>query len=145
MVLISSLLWKLHSLIFYRHIGVHILNLPRQWGGFNVPVVLILNNFNFLINTVTKIKIIFQGSIKPDIELEITFLDPTDTYKKTFYYNDETWDAIWNGTDSSKVFTIQTILLFPESTGTVRLKSNDPYDYPLVDPRYVVLVFLQYY
>lgn len=65
----------------------------------------------------------------------MTYLDPNDAYRKTFYYNNETWNAIWNGTDGSKAFTIQTILLFPRSTGNIRLKSNDPYEYPLIDPK----------
>ncbi|KAH1018880.1 glucose dehydrogenase [FAD, quinone] [Dendroctonus ponderosae] len=76
-----------------------------------------------------------QSSPQPDIELEMTYLDPNDAYRKTFYYNNETWNAIWNGTDGSKAFTIQTILLFPKSTGSIRLKSNDPYEYPLIDPK----------
>ncbi|XP_066153681.1 glucose dehydrogenase [FAD, quinone]-like [Euwallacea fornicatus] len=70
-----------------------------------------------------------------DIELELTYLDPTETYKKTFFYDDETWNSIWNGTAGSNAFTIQTILLFPKSVGTIRLKNNNPYEYPLIDPR----------
>ncbi|CAG9770306.1 unnamed protein product [Ceutorhynchus assimilis] len=76
-----------------------------------------------------------KDSPHPEIEIEHTYMDPTETYRKTFYYNDETWNAIWNGTgDGSRVFTFQTILLYSKSTGTIRLKSNDPYDYPLIDP-----------
>lgn len=78
----------------------------------------------------------FQSSVNPDVELELTYLDPSESYRKTFNYNNETWNAIWNGTDGTKAFTIQTILLFPKSVGTLRLKNSDPFEYPLIDPRY---------
>lgn len=63
-------------------------------------------------------------------------MDPSESYKKTFNYNNETWNAIWNGTEGTNSFTIQTILLFPKSVGTLKLKNNDPFEYPLIDPRY---------
>ncbi|KAL1502442.1 hypothetical protein ABEB36_007583 [Hypothenemus hampei] len=76
-----------------------------------------------------------KSSPQPDIELELTYLDPTDPYRISFNYDQETWNTIWNGTDANKVFTMQTTLLFPRSHGTLRLKNNDPYEYPLIDPK----------
>ncbi|XP_050302050.1 uncharacterized protein LOC126740165 [Anthonomus grandis grandis] len=75
-----------------------------------------------------------EGSVQPDLEIEMTYLSG-DYYKTTFNYDNETWNAIWNNSDdeASRSFTLQTILLFPDSKGSIKVKSNDPFNYPLID------------
>ncbi|KAF5303559.1 hypothetical protein FQR65_LT08160 [Abscondita terminalis] len=47
------------------------------------------------------------------------------------------YDASWGTMNPQQCFTILCVLLHPKSYGTLRLKSSNPYDYPLIDPRYL--------
>lgn len=72
----------------------------------------------------------------PDIEL---FLVPSNTTneltQKYFNFKNETYEELWGNLDTRQLFLINTVLLHPHSTGTVRLQSSDPYEYPLIDFR----------
>ena len=62
-----------------------------------------------------------SGPECPDIELYVSPLG----------YDTSTTDAFME-----PAFGIHTVALRPTSLGTVRLESNDPFDAPVIDPRY---------
>lgn len=71
----------------------------------------------------------------PDFEL---IMIPPNSQRSlvrgSFRFNNDSYNAIWgNGRDRSKIFQIAVVCLHCYSSGSVRLKSNNPYDYPLVD------------
>ena len=63
-----------------------------------------------------------SGPECPDLELLVTPMD----------YNVFAPDPI-----TAPAFVVQAVALRPTSLGTVRLKSNDPFDSPVIDPRSV--------
>lgn len=50
---------------------------------------------------------------------------------------EEVWDAIHDHPLTHDGFSIYPVLLHPKSRGTIRLKSSNPEDEPLIDPRYL--------
>jgi choline dehydrogenase len=50
---------------------------------------------------------------------------------------EDTWSAIHGNPPSREGLTIFPVLLHPRSRGTVRLRSNDPEDPPLINPNYL--------
>lgn len=48
------------------------------------------------------------------------------------------WDSLYKheGGNQSGLY-IATLLLHPKSTGTIRLKSSNPDDEPLIDPKFL--------
>lgn len=49
----------------------------------------------------------------------------------------EIWDSVHADPPSREGFTIFPVLLHPRSRGTIRLRSSDPSDRPIIDPRYL--------
>ncbi|KAK4887873.1 hypothetical protein RN001_004144 [Aquatica leii] len=71
----------------------------------------------------------------PDLELIVLGSNSTSIYlKKLFNYDDETFKYGWPSEDLSRIFTIKLILMHPKSRGYVKLKSSDPFDYPIINP-----------
>jgi choline dehydrogenase len=50
---------------------------------------------------------------------------------------EDTWNAVHAAPPSREGLTIFPILLHPRSRGTIRLRSNDPEDAPLINPNYL--------
>ena len=55
----------------------------------------------------------------------------------TFNYRDDIAKDIMNQDPNIPGFSISMSLLDPKSVGTLKLKSNDPFDYPIIDPQYL--------
>jgi len=53
------------------------------------------------------------------------------------YCFDKTWAAVHGNPPSREGLTIFPVLLHPRSRGTVRLRSSDPEDPPLINPNYL--------
>jgi len=53
------------------------------------------------------------------------------------YCSAQTWDAVHANPPSSEGLTIFPVLLHPRSRGTVRLRSSDPDEPPLINPNYL--------
>lgn len=75
----------------------------------------------------------------PDIEI-IAVPPPTNNNKenglqtqKFLQFTNETWYALFGDKDATKHFLILVTNLHTESTGWVKLKSADPFEYPLID------------
>lgn len=47
------------------------------------------------------------------------------------------YNSVWGSVNVSNTFTLMVVVLHPKSRGDVRLKSKNPYDYPLINPRYL--------
>ena len=68
-------------------------------------------------------------------DIQIVFL-ATFIYENGFGYTDEIAKEYLKGTESPG-FTSVIYLNDPRSKGTIKLKSTDPFDYPLIDPHYL--------
>lgn len=53
------------------------------------------------------------------------------------YVDLQIWDSIHGNPPSREGFTIFPVLLHPRSKGTIRLRSNNPDDAPLINPNYL--------
>jgi choline dehydrogenase len=72
----------------------------------------------------------------PDLQLQITSTLSGEMMKKTWNLKDEVWSALYEG-ENKQGFLLMSLLLHPRSSGTVRLQSTDPFDTPLIDPRFL--------
>lgn len=82
----------------------------------------------------------YQTSVEPRKnypDLEISFSQGNDSSwaLSTFFRWKPEVSAAMGGVSSPNSFSIHVTPVHTYSTGTVRLRSNDPYDYPLVDPK----------
>ncbi|KAK4887891.1 hypothetical protein RN001_004162 [Aquatica leii] len=74
----------------------------------------------------------------PDIELIINPSNSTNNFaQRVYHYNDHVNNVITRPINPSQTFSIYVMLLHPKSKGTVRLKSNNPFQYPLIDPNFL--------
>jgi choline dehydrogenase-like flavoprotein len=76
----------------------------------------------------------------PDIEVMQAFSDVSyDTSpgtRKAFRLTDEVYDAVYKPLEKLRAFQFLLLLLHPRSKGHMRLKSKNPYHYPLFYPNY---------
>ncbi|KAK5644051.1 hypothetical protein RI129_007896 [Pyrocoelia pectoralis] len=73
----------------------------------------------------------------PDIELIMNPSNSTgNSVQRVYHYNDEVINTIYKDINPSQTFSLIVILLHPKSRGTIKLKSNSPYEYPLIDPKF---------
>lgn len=74
----------------------------------------------------------------PDLEVMMIPSNRTNpVYQDYMDYTDETYKALANVIDNTRTFIIYVILLNPLSVGTVTLNSSDPYEHPVIDPKYL--------
>ncbi|XP_055946235.1 L-sorbose 1-dehydrogenase-like [Argiope bruennichi] len=59
--------------------------------------------------------------------------DSTGITRQAFGISEETYEKVYNPYIGENTFTFFPVLLKPKSRGTIRLKSDDPYAYPLID------------
>lgn len=79
-----------------------------------------------------------NGAKVPDVEfIIITSNSSSPILKESFRLTDETYNAVWGKSNPANVFSFYLMLLHPKSRGTVRLQSSNPYDYPLIDPKFL--------
>ncbi|GBN17743.1 L-sorbose 1-dehydrogenase [Araneus ventricosus] len=73
----------------------------------------------------------------PDVEIHLISGSPATDYTQTFRQSvgmpDEVYNKVYKPYLGKSTFTFFPVLLRPKSRGTVRLKSDDPYEYPLID------------
>lgn len=74
----------------------------------------------------------------PDLELIMVPSNITTSYlQKAYHYTGVSYNSVWGSVNVSNTFTLMVVVLHPKSRGDVRLKSKNPYDYPLINPRYL--------
>ena len=59
------------------------------------------------------------------------------TFRQVMNMKDRVWDQVFAPYDSKDAFSMFPVLLHPKSRGVIKLKSRDPYDHPLIDPKYL--------
>jgi choline dehydrogenase-like flavoprotein len=76
----------------------------------------------------------------PDIEFHFVAGAPPSDGGNVIRYNhgvrDDIWEEYYQPLENKDVWQLIPMLLRPQSTGTIRLASNDPYAAPLIDPQY---------
>lgn len=74
----------------------------------------------------------------PDLEIMYSAGNCTDPFLKQFYrFTDDTWNSTFTNVNPAKCFSLLPILLNPTSSGSLTLKSNNPYEFPLINPKYL--------
>ncbi|CAH1800744.1 unnamed protein product [Owenia fusiformis] len=62
----------------------------------------------------------------------------TDYIKDNMGYTDEVWEALYSDKDNDDKYGVSFLvtLLHPATNGTIRLRTRDPFDHPLIQPNY---------
>ncbi|KAK4887893.1 hypothetical protein RN001_004164 [Aquatica leii] len=78
------------------------------------------------------------NSQNPDFELLLQPSNNSNSYvQKVYHYTKSSYESTWGKMDPQQSFSIICIVLHPKSSGTIRLKSSDPFEYPLIDAQYL--------
>ncbi|VEN61740.1 unnamed protein product, partial [Callosobruchus maculatus] len=72
----------------------------------------------------------------PAVQLSVSQGGASPMTKKLLNWDDQMFQELY-GRKVENAFTLVSLLLHSRSTGTVRLKSSSPYDYPLIDGKYL--------
>ncbi|VEN41499.1 unnamed protein product [Callosobruchus maculatus] len=79
-----------------------------------------------------------RGTTYPDIEIMFIPANATNELARTSYrMTNQTYQEMWGNIDFTNSFILYINALHTESRGTVRLRSSNPYEYPLIDPRFL--------
>ncbi|XP_018566941.1 glucose dehydrogenase [FAD, quinone]-like isoform X2 [Anoplophora glabripennis] len=79
-----------------------------------------------------------NGTGYPDIEIMfIPANATTDLSQKAFRLTDQSYQDVWGHNNRSQTYILYVVALHAESKGTVRLKSNDPFNYPLINTNFL--------
>ncbi|XP_017774435.1 PREDICTED: glucose dehydrogenase [FAD, quinone]-like, partial [Nicrophorus vespilloides] len=74
----------------------------------------------------------------PDIEFLISPSGMENAAsQESFHLTDETFQAVWGNLNRVTDFLMYVVLLKPKSIGYVTIKSNDPFDFPIIDPKFL--------
>lgn len=74
------------------------------------------------------------GTGYPDIEIMFIPSNATnDLSQRAFMLTDETFQDVWGSVNRAQTYLLYIVALHSESTGTVRLRSNNPFQYPIID------------
>lgn len=74
----------------------------------------------------------------PDVELLTwDFLSVGSFVQRGFSFTNATYDSVWGKLDPSRTIAMDLILLHPRSFGNITIASGNPYDYPLINPRFL--------
>lgn len=79
-----------------------------------------------------------MGTGYPDIEIMMIPANATtDLSQRAFRLTDQIYQDLWAYNNRTSSIVMYIICLHCESTGTVRLRSDDPFDYPIIDPQFL--------
>ncbi|KAG5897962.1 hypothetical protein JTB14_013536 [Gonioctena quinquepunctata] len=79
-----------------------------------------------------------KGTGYPDIEIMLIAANASaGLSQRSFSLTDQTYEDLWKYVDRSHSYIMYVVALHAESTGIVRLNSSDPFDYPIIDTRYL--------
>lgn len=77
----------------------------------------------------------------PDFEIHLLSGSPTSddgqTFRRVQGFTREMWEEVYRPYLPYDTFSMYPVLLRPKSRGYVRLRSANPYDPPILDPRYL--------
>lgn len=60
-----------------------------------------------------------------------------DFSQRAFLLSNQTYEDVWKYNDRARTFVYYVINLHTDSYGTLRLQSKNPFDYPLIDNRFL--------
>ncbi|XP_076336480.1 glucose dehydrogenase [FAD, quinone]-like [Tachypleus tridentatus] len=63
--------------------------------------------------------------------------DQGQTFRRVQGLNNELWEMVYAPYVNTDTFSLYPVLLRPESRGYLKLRSNNPYDHPIIDPKYL--------
>lgn len=70
----------------------------------------------------------------PDIEFTFIVSNSTDPItQRVYHFTNETYEGLWGHLSPTRLCRINIVLLHPISRGSIRLRSSDPFEYPLID------------
>ena len=79
-----------------------------------------------------------DGSKPKDCAADMQFMNlGIYASQNTFNYRDEIAEELFNKDPNVPGFSVSMSLLDPKSVGTLKLASDDPFDYPIIDPQYL--------
>lgn len=79
-----------------------------------------------------------RGTGYPDFEIMFIPANATnDIAQKAFMLADRTYEDTWRYINVTQTYILYLIALHAQSIGTVRLRSNDPFEYPFIDTRFL--------
>lgn len=79
-----------------------------------------------------------KGTGVPDIELMMIPANATNPLsKKSFNLKKQTYEDLWKNINPAQSFILYIVTLHAQSSGTIRLKSKDFYQYPLINSKFL--------
>ncbi|KAH9421299.1 hypothetical protein DERP_013748 [Dermatophagoides pteronyssinus] len=77
----------------------------------------------------------------PDFEIHLVSGGPSSddgqTFRRVQGYTDEMWHQVYQPYVKFDTFSLYPVMLRPESIGYIELRSTNPYDPPIIDPKYL--------
>lgn len=77
----------------------------------------------------------------PDFEIHMITGGPSSddgqTFRRVQGFSREMWDKVYKPYLAHDAFSLYPVLLRPKSRGFVKLRTTNPYDPPIIDPRYL--------
>ncbi|XP_054716313.1 glucose dehydrogenase [FAD, quinone]-like [Uloborus diversus] len=77
----------------------------------------------------------------PDVEIHFVSGSPVSdggqTFQRVMGVSQEVWDAFYKPYVFRDTFSMNPVLLRPHSKGFIKLRSKDPYEPPIIDPKYL--------
>ncbi|GFR06567.1 glucose dehydrogenase [Trichonephila clavata] len=77
----------------------------------------------------------------PDVEIHFVSGSPVSdggqTFQRVMGVSQELWNAFYKPYVFRDTFSMNPVLLRPKSRGYIKLRSTDPYDPPIINPRYL--------
>ncbi|KAH9493799.1 hypothetical protein DERF_014527 [Dermatophagoides farinae] len=88
-----------------------------------------------------KTKFANQSDDWPDFEIHLVSGGPSSddgqTFRRVQGYTDEMWTQVYQPYVKFDTFSFYPVMLRPESIGYIQLRSSNPYDPPIIDPKYL--------
>ncbi|CAG9862003.1 unnamed protein product [Phyllotreta striolata] len=84
---------------------------------------------------ITFLRVLVPDEGISDLEIINDVSSPSDLDRIANGWRNDTYKELWGNGNLSISFSLRC--LSTKSVGTLRLKSNDPYEYPLIDPNYL--------
>lgn len=79
-----------------------------------------------------------RGTGIPDLEfMFVPAVASTILQQRAFRATDQTYEDVWKYQDVARTFAVYIITLHSKSSGSVRLRSRDPFEYPLIDANFL--------
>ncbi|XP_063920593.1 glucose dehydrogenase [FAD, quinone]-like [Zophobas morio] len=79
-----------------------------------------------------------RGTGVPDIELMLIPANSSNILsQRSFGLTDQTYEDVWKYVNATQTFTVYVVDLHSQSIGSVKLKSKNPYEYPLINSNFL--------